>query len=154
MHDVPVEIRATRSPTSFTPRGLEGYATNSHALDGPGSGVFATLSPTLGPDGSVTVPIPLSFPSQSGPENVQLEATIADVSKAFAAGHDSTVLVHAADVVLGLRVHELGSVYVGKPVHAEIVAADVFGSRKPGTQVHIELRRQTNEGAAFLRVAA
>jgi uncharacterized protein YfaS (alpha-2-macroglobulin family) len=147
MHDVPVEVRALRSPTSFTPAGLEAYATDAHILgDGQATTPLTTLRPQLPSDGSVTVPIPLAFARQTGPETVELTASIEDVSKAYAAGDETSVLVHPADVVLGLRLGAPGPVVVGKSARLELVAAGWDGARRPGIRAHVELLRAAKEG--------
>jgi uncharacterized protein YfaS (alpha-2-macroglobulin family) len=151
MHGVPVELSAMRSPTTFRPPGLEGFATDPYGIASrPASAAWADAPRLpadlkLGRDGSASVLVPLALSGQLGPETLRLDAGIADVSGAFAAGDSASVLVHNADLYVGVRHDSYVPVIAGKTVRALLLAASVDGTRRVGVPVHVELlREQTN----------
>jgi uncharacterized protein YfaS (alpha-2-macroglobulin family) len=144
MHDVPVAIRASRTPTSVTPPGFEGFATDDHSLQPSrhsfgGFSSVATIDTRLGADGGVTVPISLALPEQTGPERVTFEGAIDDVSGAFAAADETSAIVHPGDLYLGVRIARDAPLLVGKPVRVEIIAGGTDGVRRPGVDARLEL---------------
>ena len=151
MHDVAAPIAISRTPTSFTPPGLEAFVTDAHALgrserpsdhDVP----FSTAEPKLGPSGAVTVPIALDFPQQDGPDSIRVLAAIADVSGAFEAGDSTTFVVHPGDLYLGVREASGGPIFPGRKVHVELVAAGLDGTRRPDVPVRVEVLRRDESG--------
>lgn len=145
MHGVPVELSAMRSQATFRPPGLEGFVTDPYGLVSRPSSAAWSDAPKLprdvklGADGSASVVVPLALSGQIGPETLRLDASIADVSGAFASGDSASVLVHATELYVGVRPKENSPVIAGKTVRAEILAASVGGTRRAGVPVHVEL---------------
>jgi uncharacterized protein YfaS (alpha-2-macroglobulin family) len=151
MHDVAVPITVQRSPTSFAPPGLEGFATDERAL-APATRAaeselpFSSKEPKLGAAGMVTVPLSLAFPQQYGPDAVTVLAAIADVSGAFEAGDSTSFVVHPADLYLGVRPIAEGPIFPGRTLRIELVAAAIDGTPRPGVPVRVDVLRRV-EGA-------
>jgi uncharacterized protein YfaS (alpha-2-macroglobulin family) len=152
MHDVPVEVSILRSAARYTPPGLEGFTTDPYGIASrPG---WATREDVprlprdvkLGADGTASVHVPLALEGQLGPETVRFDAAIADVSGAFGSGDSASVLVHNAELYVGVRAAWNTTVYAGKSVRAELLAASVDGTRRAGLPVHVELLRTPPNG--------
>jgi uncharacterized protein YfaS (alpha-2-macroglobulin family) len=154
MHDVAVPIRLTRTATSFTPRGLEGFATDARTLlprSQPlvNDALLLTAEPMLGADGSVMLPVGLALPDQAGPESIRVDASIADVSGAFEAGDSATFTVHPGDLYLGVRPSSsAGPIFPGRKVRVELLAAEIDGTRRPDVRVRVDVLRSEGESAA------
>jgi len=147
MHDVPVELSAMREPASFHPPGLEDFATDPYGIASrPSSAAWADAPKLphdvkLRADGSASVLVPLALSGQLGPERLRLDAGISDVSGAFGSGDSASVLVHNADLYVGVRASRSMAAFAGKTVRAELLAASVDGTRRTGVPVHVELLR-------------
>ncbi|MBX3187760.1 MAG: hypothetical protein KF819_12125 [Labilithrix sp.] len=149
MRDVPAEIRVTRAPTRFTPPGFERFATDDYVLRPSRASSLspvALLDARVGADGAITVPVSLALPQQSGPEHVTFEASIEDVSRAFAAADETSSLVHPGDLYLGVRLAEDASPVAGRPMQVEILAGGVDGARRSGVDVHVDLLEADKDG--------
>ena len=145
MHDVPIELSAMRSQTMFRPPGLEEFSTDPYGITSrPSSGALADppqmpQDRRLGADGTAKVVVPLALTGQVGPETLRFDAGIADVSGAFGAGESASLLVHNADLYVGVRASHSAQAFAGKTVRAEILAASVDGTRRAGVAVRVDL---------------
>ncbi len=153
MHDVPIELSAMRSQTMFRPPGLEEFSTDPYGITSrPSSGALADTPPMpkdrrLGADGTATVVVPLALTGQVGPETLRFDAGISDVSGAFGAGDSASLLVHNADLYVGVRASHSVQAFAGKTVRAEILAASVDGTRRPGVPVRVDLLQAPQNAA-------
>ena len=142
MHGVPVELSVMRSRTTFRPPGLEEFITDPYGIasqEGPGSAETPPLPKglLLDANGAASFALPLALAGQLGPETLRVDAMISDVSGAFGSGDTTSVLVHNADLYVGVRAFSYAPIFAGRTVRAEVLAASVDGTRRTGSRVHV-----------------
>lgn len=149
MHDVPAIIDVTRAPTSFHPEGLEGLSTDAHGLrrDDTTDRRLLSEQPPLGADGTVTTRIDLATVARRGPETVRTASSIADISRSFEVGDETSILVHPSDLYIGIRTAQDVGFHAGRPIRAEVAAARIDGTRKLDLPVRVQLLRVTSTTA-------
>ncbi len=141
MHDMPVIVQASRQAGWFQPKGLEEFSTDSAGL---WSTKYETFMPAtkvmLDANGVGHISVPLALPNQLGPETVNVDASITDVSDAFMVGDRSSFLVHPAEIYVGVRRADPATrPWIGRPIRAEVAVAGLDGTRRANVPVRLEL---------------
>jgi hypothetical protein len=139
-----VHNAASRSVTSFTPPGADGFVTS----DDVSTGDYADTSPRaeelevndgeLDAEGHASQSIVLDMPGQRSPEIVRFEAQVEDLSRQTVA-QSAAVLVHPAPFYLGLRKPSGRFFAVGAPLKPEVVAFEPSGAHRAGVPVRVDL---------------
>ena len=148
------EWQVTSSETNFTPpnrgdyvfgRQRHGFWYGYHRSPGGSEQGSSTehLTGRTGPDGSHRVRIDFDGLEPSFPRTLSLSATVTDVNRqAWSAG--SSILVHPADVYVGLRLAK-GFVRAGEVIRADAVVADLDGKGVAGRKVTVRSARLVSE---------
>jgi len=137
-------LRVTRSPTAFTPRGVEGFVTDDEAYlsgkpdDSERRFEVQNDRTKLDARGAAAVGATLSMPGQRGPELVTAEADVTDLSRQTIAGSTSA-LVHPGEIYLALKPGADLFVKSTDTVKPEVLAVDPKGARVAGVAVAVEL---------------
>jgi hypothetical protein len=137
-------IRVTRSPTSFTPRGVEGFVTDDETFqagkpdDSERRYEVQNDRTKLDAKGAATLGVTLAMPGQRGPELVTVEADVTDLSRQTIAGSTSAV-VHPGEIYLAIKSGADLFVKSTDAVKPEVLAVDPKGARVPGVSVTVEL---------------
>jgi uncharacterized protein YfaS (alpha-2-macroglobulin family) len=148
MHDAEVELHSTRRPTRFSPVGLRDFESDAGGFwPAPAEGLLGDQRVQLDSAGAATARLGLKLPGQVGPEQVSVDASIEDVSRAFAVGDQTTIVVHPSELYVGVRLDPNGALpAVGKPFRAEVAAAGWYGPARAGVPVEVALYRSPEGG--------
>ncbi|MBL8607891.1 MAG: hypothetical protein JNL38_11245 [Myxococcales bacterium] len=136
--NAPFSWDCTRVGTTFTPKGLEGYDTWLAAKGTAAAGTSASGTGRLGEGGTASAEVPLDNPGQVGPERLKCTVSVDDPHTHLSMGADAEVLVHGADVYLGVRTEPSSTVWDGRPLDAYVRAASPKGEPRQ-VPVRVEL---------------
>lgn len=148
MANAPVRFTVTRGTTSFSPPGVEGFATGEEVFrrdlqeTSPRGYEVASRETKLDTKGAAALAETLTMPGQRGPELVTAEAEVTDVSRQAIAA-SSTALVHPGEFYVALNPGKELFVKPGQAVAPEILAVDPKGARIAGVKVAVDLVRRT-----------
>lgn len=147
------DVRYTLSyePTSYAVPNAEDYDTYDEpyhwglSSESPPYGVLAEADGKLDARGRLGHASVLKIPGQSSPVNVRFEASVTDVSRKTLSA-SSMVLVHPADIYLGIKRPEDWFVDAPATFSPQIAAFTIAGKRVAGKRVDLELihRRWTS----------
>ncbi len=115
------------------------------SAEGPSYGVLAEADGKLDALGRLGYGGVLKIPGQTSPANVRFEASVTDVSRKTLSA-STMVLVHPADIYLGIKRPEDWFITAPGSVSPQIAAFTIAGKRVGGKQVSLELihRRWTS----------
>jgi hypothetical protein len=137
-------LHVTRSATSFTPKGTDGFVTDDDAFlagkpdDSERRSEVQNDRQKLDAKGAATISAPLSLPGQHGPELLSAEADVTDLSRQTIAGSTSA-LVHPAEFYVALKPGAELFVKGTDPVKPEVLAVEPRGAHVSGAAVTVEL---------------
>lgn len=134
-----------RYPTTFSPRGADDLATDDSEFQDTVDRIYQTpyiksVELKLGSDGRQVVDIPLSFENMIGPERIETEAEIVDLSNRAQSAR-AAFLVHPARYYLGLERPENYFVNSGSSLSPKVLALEPSGARVSGRDVNLSLYR-------------
>lgn len=138
VRNAPFSWDCTRVGTTFTPKGLEGYDTWLAPKGTSAAGTSASGNGRLGEAGAATAEVPLDHPGQVGPERLKCTVSVDDPHTHLSMGADAEVLVHGADVYLGVRTEPSSTVWDGRPLDVHVRAASPKGEPRQ-VPVRVEL---------------
>lgn len=145
-----VDVEITRSRTSFSPPGLEDFATDIGVLEPrtiSNADKFERVSmqAPLDKDGQATVNYPFPAAQSTSPHRYKFELSVPDVTKAFIVGDEASVTVHPSETYLGIRIKkgkDPKPIIVGQKVSAELASATITGERQANIATRLELFRE------------
>lgn len=143
-----VRMVVTRGVAPFSVPNHEDFTTGDDAYGAdlsdaaPRAGVVQSSRGELGAKGDFAQVVPLAMAGQRGPEIVEIESEVEDLSRQTVTS-SASVLVHPGEFYLGLGPQDGGFVAVGSKVRPSIVAADAAGRRRAGVAVHVRLLART-----------
>lgn len=142
-----LSYRATRSETSWTVEGHPKLEFDASRYDyayperAPSSTMLASGDEQLDAQGRFVKKVPLALPGQRSPEFVSFDAEVRDVSRqAVASG--TSVVVHPADVYVGLEPIEPYFVSAPAKVSPRALVTSPAGAVSPGRPIAFELVRR------------
>lgn len=146
MHDAVVNVQATRSQADFAPPGLRNYVTSGRGFWPTPTGTVHEADVSLDAAGAAKPTFVLVLPNQIGPEQISVEASIADVTKSFAVDDRTSFIVHPSELYVGVRLDpSRPAPWLGKPIRAEVAAAGWYDQARAGVPVHLELHYQKDD---------
>src|SRR5262249_53326587 len=125
MANVDARVSVTRSETTFTPPGFEGFATDDDAFlaaeseDNERGSELETANAKLEPKGATSLVASLAMPGQRGPELVTCEADVTDLSRQMISGSTSAI-VHPGEFYLAVDPGPERFMKPGDPVKPKI----------------------------------
>jgi uncharacterized protein YfaS (alpha-2-macroglobulin family) len=135
---------ASRTTTSFSPPGSEGFTTtddiftSDYADTSPRTSELHVDDGDLDEGGRLTRSLPLDMPGQRGPEIVTFEAQVEDLTRQTVA-QSASILVHPAPFYLGLRRPPARFVSIGAVLRPDVVAFEPGGAHRAGVHARVEL---------------
>lgn len=139
--------RATRSETTWAVDGHPKLVFDASNYDygyperAPASAMLASGDERLDEKGRFVKKVPLSLPGQRGPELVSFDAEVRDVSRQTVASGTS-VIVHAADVYVGLEPIEPYFVSAPAKIRPNALVTSPTGAVSAGRPITLELVRR------------
>jgi hypothetical protein len=135
---------ATRSLTTFEPKGADGFVTTDEAFRGDEADESPRTEPLhvddgdLDGEGRLVRSMSLEMKGQRTPELVTFETEVEDLTRQTVAA-SASVLVHPAPFYLGLRRPTTRFVSVGATLKPDLVAFEPSGVHRAGVPVRVEL---------------
>lgn len=139
-----VRYTLSRAPSSFSVPNADGFSTSADALRadleeaGLNTSQLVSQDSSLDAHGAVGFSQKLELPGQRGPELLNAEAEVTDVSRQSIAGRTSAI-VHPAEFYVGLKEPEDSFVSAPGTVATSVIALSPAGERLPGKSIKVEL---------------
>jgi alpha-2-macroglobulin len=145
MSGAQVNTAMFRFRTEFVPPSSDGFITDDSAAyalgdesqAGPYIGSFESI---LDAEGRAQVPLEANFSGMTGPERVELEAEVRDISSRSQSARAS-LIVHPAEYYVGLEAPRSSFVSLGEVVSPKVRAILPAGGDVPSRPVKLELIR-------------
>jgi hypothetical protein len=146
--DAPVEWRVTRSDAQFTPPNRSAYVFGEHSdwwwfarrgKNKRNENTSETWSAHTTPGGDHRLRVDFDALEPAYPMSLQLEATVTDVNRQAWTAR-STLLVHPADVYVGLRL-DRPFVKAGETLQVDSIVTDIEGKAVARNKVSIKAAR-------------
>ncbi|AKT39846.1 Ig-like domain-containing alpha-2-macroglobulin family protein [Chondromyces crocatus] len=142
-----VRLSVTRTPTSFSPPGLDDFVVDASVFTSalpdaePRGEELQSARTKLDAKGEAPITTSLALPGQRGPESITCEAEVMDVSRQSVAA-STTAIAHPGEFYVGIKSPQL-FVKAGETLKPEIVAADPKGKRVTQAAVKVDLVQRT-----------
>jgi hypothetical protein len=139
-----VTSTVSRQEVPFEPPGTEGFTTADDVFTGDYSETTKAAAEVDSQDGKLdahgkfTRKVDLAFDDQKHTERVVFDADVQDISRREVSARTS-VLLHPAEFYVALRSPPDRFAAVGSAFHAEVLAVEPGGTRRPGVHVKVEL---------------